>query len=64
MDSKLQELTEKIYSEGVERGKQQAADAVVTARWTRIAGYLRDTCLAAQGDYKLLLDYFKIKHKN
>lgn len=28
MDSKLQELTEKIYSEGVERGKQQAAEIV------------------------------------
>ena len=31
MDSKLQELTEKIYSEGVERGKQQAAEIVAKA---------------------------------
>ena len=32
MDSKLQELTEKIYSEGVERGKQQAADIISKAQ--------------------------------
>ena len=31
MDSKLQELTEKIYSEGVERGKQQAAEIIAKA---------------------------------
>lgn len=31
MDSKLQELTEKIYSEGVERGKQQASEIVAKA---------------------------------
>ena len=28
--------------------------------WGNINGYLRDTCLAAQDNYKLLLDYFKI----
>lgn len=32
-------------------------------QWTHIPGYLRDTCLAAQDDYKQLLDYFKIKYK-
>lgn len=32
-------------------------------QWPHIPGYLRDTCLAAQDDYKLLLDYFKIKYK-
>ncbi|MBQ7488959.1 MAG: Fic family protein [Bacteroidales bacterium] len=30
--------------------------------WGRINGYLRDTCLNAQDDYKALLDYFKIKY--
>ena len=30
--------------------------------WGNINGYLRDTCLAAQDNYKLLLDYFKIKY--
>ena len=30
--------------------------------WRNINGYLRDTCLAAQDNYKLLLDYFKIKY--
>ena len=30
--------------------------------WGNIHGYLRDTCLAAQDNYKLLLDYFKIKY--
>ena len=32
-------------------------------QWTHVPGYLRDTCLAAQDDYKLILDYFKIKYK-
>ena len=30
--------------------------------WGNINGYLRDTCLAVQDNYKLLLDYFKIKY--
>ena len=30
--------------------------------WGNINGYLRDTCLEAQDNYKLLLDYFKIKY--
>ena len=30
--------------------------------WGNINGFLRDTCLAAQDNYKLLLDYFKIKY--
>ena len=30
--------------------------------WGRVNGYLRDTCLTAQDNYKLLLDYFKIKY--
>ena len=30
--------------------------------WGNINCYLRDTCLAAQDNYKLLLDYFKIKY--
>ena len=30
--------------------------------WGNINGYLRDTCLAAQENYKLQLDYFKIKY--
>ena len=28
--------------------------------WPRIPGYLRDTCLTAQDNYKRILDYFKI----
>lgn len=32
-------------------------------QWTHVPDYLRDTCLAAQDDYKLILDYFKIKYK-
>lgn len=32
-------------------------------QWTHIPCCLRDTCLAAQDDYKQLLDYFKIKYK-
>lgn len=31
--------------------------------WPSVPGYLRDTCLTAQGNYALVLDYFKIKHK-
>lgn len=30
--------------------------------WPVISSYLRDTCLAAQDNYKALLDYFKIKY--
>ncbi len=31
MDSKLQELTEKIYREGVEKGEQQAGEIIAAA---------------------------------
>ena len=31
--------------------------------WPHIKGYLMDTCLTAQDNYKALLDYFKIKYK-
>ena len=31
--------------------------------WGKVDGYLRDTCLIAQDNYKLLLDYFKIKYQ-
>lgn len=30
--------------------------------WEHTNGYLQDTCLTAQDNYKALLDYFKIKH--
>lgn len=30
--------------------------------WGKVNGYLTDTCLTAQDDYKKLLDYFKIKY--
>lgn len=30
--------------------------------WPKIKGFLRDTCLTAQDNYKLLLDYFRIKY--
>ena len=30
--------------------------------WGHINGYLTDTCLTAQDNYKALLDYFKIKY--
>ena len=30
--------------------------------WGQANGYLQDTCLTAQDDYKALLDYFNIKH--
>ena len=30
--------------------------------WNDIRGYLLDTCLAAQDNYKAMLDYFKIKY--
>lgn len=30
--------------------------------WGTVNGYLRDTCLTAQDNYKLLLNYFKIKY--
>lgn len=31
-------------------------------KWPHIKEYLRDTCLAAQDNYKLLLDYFRIDY--
>ena len=31
--------------------------------WGNIDGFLRDTCLTAQDNYKALLDYFKIKYR-
>lgn len=31
--------------------------------WPAIPGYLRDTCLTAQDNYALIMDYFKIRHK-
>lgn len=31
--------------------------------WPAIPGYLRDTCMTAQDNYALVMDYFKIKHK-
>ena len=30
--------------------------------WGNVNGYLTDTCLTAQDNYKVLLDYFRIKH--
>lgn len=30
--------------------------------WLRVREYLRDTCLAAQDNYKLMLDYFEIEY--
>ena len=30
--------------------------------WGNVRGYLLDTCLTAQDNYKAVLDYFKIKH--
>ena len=30
--------------------------------WGRVRGYLLDTCLAAQDNYKALLDYFKVEY--
>jgi len=30
--------------------------------WNSVRGYLLDTCLAAQDNYKAMLDYFKIKY--
>ena len=30
--------------------------------WPQIKEYLRDTCLTAQNNYKLILDYFRIKY--
>ena len=30
-------------------------------QWPQIPGYLRDTCLTAQDNYKALMDYFRIK---
>ena len=31
--------------------------------WNNEKGYLTDTCLSAQDNYKVLLDYFKIKYE-
>lgn len=30
--------------------------------WSNVRGYLLDTCLTAQDNYKAVLDYFKVKH--
>ena len=30
--------------------------------WNNVRGYLLDTCLAAQDNYKAVLDYFRIRH--
>ena len=30
--------------------------------WPQVVGFLRDTCLTAQDEYKMVLDYFKIKY--
>lgn len=30
--------------------------------WSSVRGYLIDTCLAAQDEYKAMLDYFKMKY--
>lgn len=32
------------------------------AQWTTVRGYLRDTCLTAQDNYKTLLDYYRVKY--
>lgn len=32
------------------------------SEWNRIRGYLTDTCLTAQDNYKSVLDYFRIKY--
>ena len=32
--------------------------------WPKIKGYLMDTCLSAQDDFKILLDKFRIKYKD
>lgn len=31
-------------------------------QWAHVPGYLRDTCLSAQDDFKALLDYFRIRY--
>ena len=31
-------------------------------KWGHVNGYLTDTCLTAQDNYKALLNYFKIKY--
>jgi len=31
--------------------------------WGHINGYLTDTCLTAQDNYKAILDYFRIKYE-
>lgn len=32
------------------------------SNWPRIKGFLMDTCLTAQDNFKLLLDKFRIKY--
>jgi len=32
------------------------------SEWGHVNGYLTDTCLTAQNQYKALLEYFKIKY--
>lgn len=34
------------------------------SQWPSIKGYLRDTCLSAQDQYKAMLDYFQIPYSN
>lgn len=31
-------------------------------KWTREKGYLKDTCLTAQDEFKKIMDYFNIKY--
>ncbi|MBR6248231.1 MAG: Fic family protein [Muribaculaceae bacterium] len=33
------------------------------SQWPQVKGYLMDTCLTAQDNFKVLLDYFRIKYK-
>ena len=42
--------------------KECLANGIVPFIITDINGYLMDTCLSAQDNYKALLDYFKIKY--
>lgn len=44
------------------KGKRKISPLLARLREENINGYLRDTCLSAQDDYKALLDYFKIKY--
>lgn len=35
----------------------------IIQQWGNINGYLHDTCLSAQDQFKTLLDYFRIKYQ-